>query len=76
MHAVTIGDQNTDTLSQVSTIRERLKAIEKDSSFIKHAAMTMQRGSEGTRLLAEIAQHLRNFRHQTATESPLEITDA
>ncbi|KAK4362416.1 hypothetical protein RND71_017657 [Anisodus tanguticus] len=39
-----------------------------ESGFLKHAAMTLQRGGEGTKLLTEIAQHLRELRHSdTAT---------
>ncbi|KAJ8536419.1 hypothetical protein K7X08_034820 [Anisodus acutangulus] len=49
-------------------IRERLRAVEAESGFLKHAAMTLQRGGEGTKLLTEIAQHLRELRHSdTAT---------
>ncbi|KAM7475579.1 hypothetical protein LguiB_022822 [Lonicera macranthoides] len=48
---------------EVYLIRERLRAIEEDSGFLKHAAMTLQRGAEGTKLLTEIAQHLRKLRH-------------
>jgi len=33
---------------EVSTIRERLRAIEADSDFLKHIAMTPQRGGEAT----------------------------
>ncbi|XP_059641923.1 probable myosin-binding protein 5 [Cornus florida] len=48
---------------EMSQIRERLNAIEADSGFLKHAAMTLQKGGEGTKLLAEIAHHLRKLRH-------------
>ncbi|KAL2539506.1 putative myosin-binding protein 6 [Abeliophyllum distichum] len=47
---------------EVSLIRDRLRVIELDSGFLKHAAMTLQRGGEGTRLLTEIAQYLRKLR--------------
>ncbi|XP_057479213.1 probable myosin-binding protein 5 [Actinidia eriantha] len=47
---------------EVSVIRERLRAIEADSGFLKHAAMILQRGGEGTKLLSEIALHLRKLR--------------
>ncbi|KAL2462912.1 putative myosin-binding protein 6 [Forsythia ovata] len=47
---------------EVSLIRDRLRVIELDSGFLKHAVMTLQQGGEGTRLLTEIAQHLRQLR--------------
>ncbi|KAK1363357.1 putative myosin-binding protein 5 [Heracleum sosnowskyi] len=47
---------------EMSLFRERLRAIEADSGFLKHAAMTLQRGSEGTKLLTQIAQHLEKLR--------------
>ncbi|XP_075491946.1 putative myosin-binding protein 5 [Primulina tabacum] len=55
---------------EVSLIRERLRTIEADSGFLKHAAMTLQRGGEGTKLLTEIAQHLRQIRdsNKSSTE--------
>ncbi|KAI3454570.1 hypothetical protein Pfo_011233 [Paulownia fortunei] len=69
------GNENKGILTrEVSLIRERLRAIEADSGFLKHAAMTLQRGGEGTKLLTEIAQHLRNLRHPV--KSPSEDTDA
>ncbi|XP_060204737.1 probable myosin-binding protein 5 isoform X2 [Lycium barbarum] len=63
------GNDNKVTLTrEVSLIRERLRAVEAESGFLKHAAMTLQRGGEGTKLLTEIAQHLRELRHSdTAT---------
>ncbi|KAK6153355.1 hypothetical protein DH2020_012994 [Rehmannia glutinosa] len=58
------GNKNKVTLTrEVSLIKERLRAIEADSGFLKHAAMTLQRGEEGTKLLTEIAHHLRKIRH-------------
>ncbi|CAA0826771.1 Probable myosin-binding protein 6 [Striga hermonthica] len=51
--------------------RERLRVIEADNGFLKHAAMTLQRGDEGTKLLTEIAQHLRKLR-QPVNKSPSE----
>ncbi|KAI3464018.1 hypothetical protein Pfo_020681 [Paulownia fortunei] len=59
---------------EVSLIKERLRAIEADSGFLKHAAMTLQRGCEGTKLLTEIAQHLRKIRH--SVKSPSDDTHA
>ncbi|MCD7455410.1 hypothetical protein HAX54_028061 [Datura stramonium] len=63
------GNDNKVTLTrEVSLLRERLTAVEAESGFLKHAAMTLQRGGEGTKLLTEIAQHLRDLRHSdTAT---------
>ncbi|KAK6123432.1 hypothetical protein DH2020_042828 [Rehmannia glutinosa] len=72
------GNENNKGIltREVSLIRERLRAIEADSGFLKHAAMTLQRGDEGTKLLTEIAQHLRKLR-QPAVKSPSsEGTDA
>lgn len=46
----------------MSDIRERLRAIEAESGFIKHATMTLQRGDEGIKLLTEIADNLRKLR--------------
>ncbi|KAK4427209.1 putative myosin-binding protein 5 [Sesamum alatum] len=69
------GNKNKVTLTrEVSLMKERLRAIEADSGFLKQAAMTLQRGGEGTKLLAEIAQHLRDIRH--SVKSPSNNTDA
>ncbi|XP_011071774.1 probable myosin-binding protein 5 isoform X1 [Sesamum indicum] len=69
------GNENRGMLTrEVSMIRERLRAIEAESGFLKHAAMTLQQGGEGTKLLTEIAQHLRKLRHPV--KSPSEATDA
>ncbi|KAL0357542.1 UNVERIFIED_CONTAM: putative myosin-binding protein 6 [Sesamum calycinum] len=54
---------------EVSLIKERLRAVEADSGFLKHAAMTLQRGGEGTKLLSEIAQHLRKIRLEVKSPS-------
>ncbi|CAI9773754.1 unnamed protein product [Fraxinus pennsylvanica] len=68
-------NENKVILTQeVSLVRERLRAIETDSGFLKHAAMTLQKGAEGTRLLTKIAQHLRKVR--TADKIPSEETNA
>nr|GEX55871.1 probable myosin-binding protein 5 isoform X1 [Tanacetum cinerariifolium] len=67
-------DTNTDqenraTLKrEVSMIRDRLRALEADSGFLKHTAMTLQRGEKGAELLKEIAQHLRKLRHSETSE--------
>ncbi|KAH6758393.1 hypothetical protein C2S51_018628 [Perilla frutescens var. frutescens] len=59
---------------EVSMIKERLRVVEADSGFLKHAARTMQIGDEGAKLLTEIAEHLRVIRQ--STKSPLSKTDA
>ncbi|XP_059290187.1 LOW QUALITY PROTEIN: probable myosin-binding protein 5 [Lycium ferocissimum] len=57
------GNESKVTLTrEVSVIRERLRAVEAESGFLKHAAMTLQRDGEGTKLLTEIAEHLRRLR--------------
>ncbi|KAK9066516.1 hypothetical protein SSX86_013839 [Deinandra increscens subsp. villosa] len=48
---------------EVSLIKERLRALEADSGFLKHTAMTLQKGEKGAELLTEIAQHLRKLCH-------------
>ncbi|GFP97702.1 hypothetical protein PHJA_001914300 [Phtheirospermum japonicum] len=64
------GSENKGVLTrEVSLIRERLRVIEADSGFLKHAAMTLQRGDEGTKLLTEIAQLLRKLRHPVISPS-------
>ncbi|KAK4489069.1 hypothetical protein RD792_004863 [Penstemon davidsonii] len=68
------GNENKATLTrEVSLIRDRLRAVEADSGFLKHAAMTLHRGGEGTKLLTEIAQHLRILRR---IKSPTDDTAA
>ncbi|GAA0142549.1 hypothetical protein LIER_03425 [Lithospermum erythrorhizon] len=56
-------EQKSILSREMSTIRERLRALEAESGFLKHAAMTMQKGTEGTKLLSEIAEHLRKLRN-------------
>ncbi|KAA8542599.1 hypothetical protein F0562_023751 [Nyssa sinensis] len=69
------GHENKAILTrEVSQIREGLRAIEADSGFLKHAAMTLQKGGEGTKLLTEIAHHLRKLRQ--LVKMPLEEMDA
>ncbi|XP_074381617.1 uncharacterized protein LOC141723659 [Apium graveolens] len=53
---------------EMSLFWERLRAIEADSEFLKHAAMTLQRGSEGTKLLTQIAQQLEKLRQAEKIE--------
>lgn len=50
---------------EVSMIKERLRVVEADSGFLKHAAKTMQIGDEGAKLLKEIAEHLRVLRQKS-----------
>lgn len=55
--------ENRATLNrEITVIRERLRALEADSGFLKHTAMTLQKGEKGAELLTEIAQHLRKLR--------------
>ncbi|CAK9184736.1 unnamed protein product [Ilex paraguariensis] len=64
------GHENKATLRrELSLIRERLRAIEAESGFLKHAAMTLQKGGEGTKILTEIAQHLRKLRHSAKMDN-------
>ncbi|XP_042035374.1 probable myosin-binding protein 5, partial [Salvia splendens] len=57
------GGQNKAVLTrEVSMIKERLRVVEADSGFLKHAAKTIQIGEEGAKLLMEIAEHLRAIR--------------
>lgn len=70
-----VGNANKAMLTrEVSMIKERLRVVEADSGFLKHAAMTLQVGGEGTKLLNEIVQHLRVLR-QTG-KSPSDDIDA
>lgn len=66
-----VGDEENKTLltREMSLIRERLRAVEGESGFLKHAAMTLQRGDEGMKLLTEIAQHLRKLRQNLKSPS-------
>lgn len=59
-----VGEKKEVLTRDVSLIRERLRAVEAESGFLKHAAMTLQRGGEGIRVLNEIAQHLRKLRQK------------
>ncbi|CAH9144070.1 unnamed protein product [Cuscuta epithymum] len=56
------NEKNSCLTREMSSIRERLRTIEAESDFIKHAAMTMQRGDEGIKLLTEISDNLRKLR--------------
>ncbi|KAJ8559887.1 hypothetical protein K7X08_003945 [Anisodus acutangulus] len=61
------GNENKVLTRQVLLIRERLRAIEAESGFLKHAAMTLQSGDVGNKLLTEIAKHLQKLRHTANT---------
>lgn len=63
------GGEEESKNGGVSLIRERLKAVEEESGFLKHAAMTMQRGGEGMKILSEIAQNLRVLRQKNLEPS-------
>ncbi|KAI3687753.1 hypothetical protein L1987_81455 [Smallanthus sonchifolius] len=54
------GD-NTSLRQEVNQLREKLAAIEAESGFLKHTAMALEKGDEGTKLLTEIAEHLRKL---------------
>lgn len=61
---LTGNERNQALEREICLLRDRLRAVEADSSFLKHTAMTVQKGGgEGIKLLTEIAQHLRKFRH-------------
>ncbi|KAL8210584.1 hypothetical protein R6Q57_005021 [Mikania cordata] len=56
------GDGDNATLRrEVNILREKLAAIEAESGFLKHTAMALGKGDQGTKLLTEVAQHLRNL---------------
>ncbi|XP_076959463.1 putative myosin-binding protein 6 [Bidens hawaiensis] len=56
------GDGDNATLRRkVNQLREKLAAIEAESGFLKHTAMALEKGDEGTKLLTEIAEHLRKL---------------
>lgn len=64
------GTEGKATLTrEVSMIKERLRVVEADSGFLKHAAKTMQIGEEGAKLLMEIAEHLRVLRQNAKSPS-------
>ncbi|CAA0836087.1 Probable myosin-binding protein 6 [Striga hermonthica] len=64
------GNNDKATLTrEVSSIKERLRDIETDSCFLKHAAMALQKGDKGTKLLSEIAQNLRKIRQSMRSSS-------
>ncbi|KAJ0613348.1 putative myosin-binding protein [Helianthus annuus] len=58
-----IGDEgdNATLRQEVNQLREKLAAIEAESGFLKQTAMALEKGDEGTKLLTEIAEHLRKL---------------
>ncbi|KAI3785732.1 hypothetical protein L1987_44857 [Smallanthus sonchifolius] len=59
----TVQESRATLNREVSVIKERLRALEADREFLKHTAMTLQKGEKGAELLTEIAQHLRKLYH-------------
>ncbi|XP_071740848.1 probable myosin-binding protein 6 [Rutidosis leptorrhynchoides] len=61
------GDSNETTRDnaslrrEVNILREKLATIEAESGFLKKTAMALEKGDEGTKLLTEIAEHLRKL---------------
>ncbi|KAK6920788.1 GTD-binding domain [Dillenia turbinata] len=49
-------------VAKVSELGERLKALEEDSGFLKHAVLSLHKGSEGEKLLKDISQQLSKLR--------------
>jgi len=63
-------------LKEVSEIGQKLRALEEDSRFLKHALHTLQKDRrEGSKLLMEIAQNLQKLRQMDNNE-PLPPTIA
>ncbi|GAB4860679.1 hypothetical protein Ancab_035842 [Ancistrocladus abbreviatus] len=58
------GDGSDASIAEeVSQLGEKLRALEADSGFLQQAFVTLQEGeSEGSKLLAEIAEHLQKLR--------------
>ncbi|XP_071712506.1 probable myosin-binding protein 5 [Rutidosis leptorrhynchoides] len=67
-HHATDKENKATLKREVSLMRERLRVLEADSGFLKHTAMTLQKGEKGAELLTEIAQHLRKLRHAEITD--------
>lgn len=56
------GDRsNTIITREISCLRERMEVLETEREFLKHAVRSLHKGGEGTRLLREIALHLRQL---------------
>ncbi|KVH98817.1 Zein-binding domain-containing protein [Cynara cardunculus var. scolymus] len=60
-HKHTGKGSNVKLLKDVSLLMEKLTAMEAESGFLKHAAMTLEKGDEGTKVVSEIAEHLRKI---------------
>jgi len=49
---------------EVSELGEKLRTLEEDSRFLKHALLTLKKDrKEGSKILLEIAQNLQKLRH-------------
>ncbi|KAF5198919.1 Myosin-binding protein [Thalictrum thalictroides] len=59
---------------EISQLSKRMEAIENDREFLKHAFQSLQKGDEGTQLLKEIAQHLRELRQEKTPVECMEET--
>ncbi|KAM1789058.1 hypothetical protein EV1_038631 [Malus domestica] len=66
-HLDEIGNGNkaalTRQLSMLSHLSERVKVLESDTGLLEYAAKTLEKHSEGTKLLTEITQNLQKLRH-------------
>ncbi|KAI3901761.1 hypothetical protein MKW98_013876 [Papaver atlanticum] len=62
---------NTSISKEISDVNEKLEALERDEEFLTHIVQSLKRSNEGTRLLKEIAQHLKELRQRE--KRPLEI---
>lgn len=61
---------NTSISKEISDVNEKLEALERDEEFLTHIVQSLKRSNEGTRLLKEIAQHLKELRQRE--KRPLE----
>ncbi|KAF5476901.1 hypothetical protein F2P56_003591 [Juglans regia] len=72
---VKAGKQRKTLLTrELSHLSKRVKALEADNGFLDHAAQTLEKHSEGTKLLIEISRNLRKLRQLVTM--PLEENDA
>ncbi|XP_026433660.1 probable myosin-binding protein 5 [Papaver somniferum] len=62
---------NTSISKEISDVNEKLEALQRDEEFLTHIVQSLKRSNEGTRLLKEIAQHLKELRQRE--KRPLEI---
>ncbi|KAG2679080.1 hypothetical protein I3843_11G034100 [Carya illinoinensis] len=69
------GKQRKTLLTrELSHLSKRVKALEADNGFLDQAAQTLEKHSEGTKLLIEISRNLRKLRQLVTM--PLEENDA